>query len=39
VFLKGEGFAGLWTQHLALAAIAAGAMTVAVRRFARSNAD
>jgi ABC-2 type transport system permease protein len=39
VFLKGEGFAGLWTQHLALAAIAAGAMTIAVRRFARSNAD
>jgi ABC-2 type transport system permease protein len=39
VFLKGEGVAGLWTQHLALAAIAAGAMTVAVRRFARSNAD
>ncbi|HET7040061.1 MAG TPA: ABC transporter permease, partial [Gemmatimonadales bacterium] len=39
VFLKGEGFAGLWTQHLALAAIAAGALGVAVRRFARSTSD
>jgi ABC-2 type transport system permease protein len=35
VFLKGEGIAGLWSQHVALALIAAAAMTVAIRRFAR----
>jgi len=35
VFLKGEGVAGLWSQHVALAATAAAALAFAVRRFAR----
>ena len=33
IFLKGEGFAGLWHQYAALTIIAAGALWLAIRRF------
>lgn len=38
VFLKGEGVVGLWRQYLALALLAATALTVAIRRFMRTAA-
>jgi ABC-2 type transport system permease protein len=36
IFLKGEGFAGLWRQYVALILIAASALLLALRRFRRS---
>jgi ABC-2 type transport system permease protein len=36
IFLKGEGFAGLWRQYVALTIIASSALFFAVRRFRRS---
>lgn len=38
VFLKGEGYATLWPQFLALAALASASLGVAVWRFARREA-
>jgi len=37
VFLKGEGVVGLWPQYLALATIAAVALTLAIRRFMKTS--
>jgi ABC-2 type transport system permease protein len=39
VFLKGEGVAGLWTQYLALALMAAAVLTLAIRRFGAMTGD
>jgi ABC-2 type transport system permease protein len=36
IFLKGEGFVGLWRQYVALTIIAGSALFFAVRRFRRS---
>ncbi len=36
LFLKGEGFAGLWRQYIALTLIATGALALAVVRLRRS---
>ncbi|HKY60110.1 MAG TPA: ABC transporter permease [Gemmatimonadota bacterium] len=36
IFLKGEGVAGLWPEYLILAAMAVGALGLAVMRFRRS---
>lgn len=36
IFLKGEGLVDLWQQFLVLAAMAAAALALATRRFARS---
>jgi ABC-2 type transport system permease protein len=36
IFLKGEGFAGLWQQYIALGVIAASALFLALLRIRRS---
>lgn len=36
IFLKGEGFAGLWPQYVALLLMAVGALTLAIRRLPRT---
>lgn len=38
IFLKGEGFIGLWRQYAALSLIATGALLLALRRFRKSAA-